>query len=63
MENVPTKPRNPWQIYLRENIKNYKNEAGKVDLKLATQTLGPKWKALPEAEKEVTIREKNDFKY
>ncbi|KAG2196153.1 hypothetical protein INT47_006499 [Mucor saturninus] len=51
LENVPIKPRNPWQIYLRENINNYKNENGKVELKVATRLMGDKWKALDETEK------------
>ncbi len=56
MDKVPPRPRNPWQIYVRENMNNYKNSSGKTDLKLATKELSAKWKALSEAEKKVKLK-------
>lgn len=53
LNDVPTRPSNPWQIYLRENMNQYKNASGKTDLKIATKTLGAKWKSLSDHEKEV----------
>ncbi|GAA5815692.1 hypothetical protein MFLAVUS_009205 [Mucor flavus] len=52
LDSVPTKPRNPWQIFLREHIKEYKDRGEKIDLKSVAKTFGDKWRALPESEKE-----------
>ncbi|GAA5803704.1 hypothetical protein EDC94DRAFT_513973 [Helicostylum pulchrum] len=52
LDSVPTKPRNPWQIFLRENIKGYKERGEKVDLKSVAKIFGDKWRALPDSEKE-----------
>ncbi|KAI8052771.1 hypothetical protein BDF21DRAFT_371568 [Thamnidium elegans] len=52
LDKVPTKPRNSWQIYLRENIKEYKSKGEKIDLKTLAKTFGDQWRALPESEKQ-----------
>lgn len=62
MDSVPTKPRNPWQIFLRENIKGYKERGEKVDLKSVAKIFGDKWRALPDSEKEVTYKKKRKRK-
>jgi hypothetical protein len=53
LEGVPVKPRNAWQIYLRENMKNHKNAEGKIDIRVVTKELSAVWKTLGDAEKQV----------
>lgn len=58
LDSVPTKPRNPWQLFLREHIKEYRDRGEKIDLKFAAKTFGDKWRALSESEKEVTYKKR-----
>lgn len=58
LENVPTKPRNAWQIFVREHIRNMKPDDEKTDASVVTKRLSSQWKELSEAEKQV----KNDGK-
>ncbi|KAI9358427.1 hypothetical protein BD770DRAFT_343811 [Pilaira anomala] len=51
LHEVPVKPRNPWQIYLRENMDSVKDSYGVFRLKEAAGTLAAQWKGLSDAEK------------
>jgi hypothetical protein len=53
LEGVPVKPRNAWQIYLRENMGKHKNADGKIDIKVITKELSSSWKTLSESDKQV----------
>ncbi|KAI8883103.1 hypothetical protein K501DRAFT_250140 [Backusella circina FSU 941] len=55
LADVPVRPRNPWQIYLRENLTNYRKDTGKIDTKIAAKELGKKWKVMGDAEKKVFV--------
>lgn len=55
LQDIPTRPRNGWQIYMNENLHKYKNAHNKrvLDLKEATSELSASWKAMSDAEKKV----------
>ncbi|CDS08515.1 hypothetical protein LRAMOSA09876 [Lichtheimia ramosa] len=52
LENVPPKPRSGWQIFCRENLKNYKGPDGKTNIVEANRALSSKWHSLSDADKE-----------
>ncbi|KAK4510321.1 NADH dehydrogenase [ubiquinone] 1 beta subcomplex subunit 9 [Mucor velutinosus] len=55
LQDVPVRPRSGWQLYMNENLRNFKDPSNnnKVDLKKAMQELSASWKAMPEAQKKV----------
>ncbi|KAI7879967.1 HMG-box [Lichtheimia hyalospora FSU 10163] len=52
LENVPPKPRSGWQIFCRENLKDYKGPDGKTSIIEANRALSVKWRSLSESDKE-----------
>ncbi|KAF1803058.1 hypothetical protein V8B55DRAFT_1383337 [Mucor lusitanicus] len=55
LQDVPTRPRSGWQLYMNENLGSFKDPSknNKIDLKTAMQELSAKWKAMPEDRKQV----------
>ncbi|GAN03463.1 hypothetical protein MAM1_0041c02916 [Mucor ambiguus] len=55
LQDVPIKPRSGWQVYMNENLRNFKdpNNNNKIDLKTAMHELSASWKAMSEAQKKV----------
>lgn len=63
LENVPPKPRSGWQIFCRENLKNYKGPDGKTNIVEANRALSSKWHSLSDADKEVDIGYRDVFMF
>jgi hypothetical protein len=61
LADVPLRPRNPWQIYLRENLANYKKDTGQIDTQTAAKELGKKWKTMGDADKKVSVSNQPSF--
>ncbi|KAI9489398.1 hypothetical protein BDB00DRAFT_843243 [Zychaea mexicana] len=52
LEHVPPRPRSGWQIYIREHMKDYSPESGKINVAQATKELSTKWRVMSETDKQ-----------
>ncbi|CAO3643804.1 unnamed protein product [Mucor fragilis] len=54
LQDVPVRPRSGWQLFMNENLRNFKDHDnnGKIDLKKAMHESSVSWKAMSDAQKQ-----------